>query len=402
MTELFRRAGGSLLVKTLPAIYGVGLILLVVRVIPLGDFGRYAMAIAYTNVIAALSRGLWAVPLTIHAARGERSRVLAPAFWLSTATAVIGGLAGLLILPALGVGMDLAIFSALALLILVPRDLAYAVIQAEGRIGMAFLVEAGYSLGSLAGFGLFTALGLLHSAEIVILINLGAAVLSAVLGVAAVPGVLRPGRTGDWKATFDLGKWVGLHALGEIFLQQGDALLVGAFFAPELIAPYLAARTLLRMYTLFSQAVNFLVLPSASRLAATAQMPLLRRRLRQVISYLVAALVPFNLAMWFIAPWLFPLILGGKYVPAIPFFRVIIFASFLEPVYSILANAIAGIGSPRFNVPVLMSGLIFNIAANLALLPLIGLWAAPAVLVATYGLMAIGMRRLARRHLVPA
>lgn len=402
MSQLIRRAGGSLAVKALPAIYGVGLILLVVRVIPLGDFGRYAMAIAYVNLIAVLARGLWAMPLTIFAARGEREAILAPAFWMSSLTAAGGGLAGLVILPLLGVGFTLAVYAALLLIILVPRDLAYAIIQAEGRVGRAFQVEAGYSLGSLAGFALFAAFGLLNGAETAMLANLGAAALSALLGVIAVPAVLKPGLTGDWKGIFDLGKWVSLSALGDIFLQQGDALLVGIFFAPEVIAPYLVARTLLRMYALFSQAVNFLVLPSASRLQASGQMPLLRRRLRQVLTYTLAGLVPVNAAMWFAAPVLFPLVLGGKYVPAIPFFRLIILATFFEPVYSILANAIAGIGLPRRSVPVLVTALVFNIAANLVLLPLFGLWAAPVVLVVTYAVLAIGMRRLADRHLVAA
>ncbi|RPH92408.1 hypothetical protein EHM69_12840, partial [candidate division KSB1 bacterium] len=152
MASLIHRAGGSLAVKALPALYGAGLILLIVRTIPLGDFGRYGMAIAYVNLISALSRGLWAGPLVIHAARGERDQILGPAFWFSALTAVAGAVIGLVVLPLLGVGFELSLIAAVMLLVLVPRDMALALAQAASRVWDAFLIEAGYFVGSLTGF----------------------------------------------------------------------------------------------------------------------------------------------------------------------------------------------------------------------------------------------------------
>ena len=97
--QIVQRAGGSLAVKALPALYGIGLVLLVVRAIPASDFGQYGIAIAYMNIASGLSRGLWTVPLVIHAAKGEREHLLAPSFWLSMGTAVIGGAIALVLLP---------------------------------------------------------------------------------------------------------------------------------------------------------------------------------------------------------------------------------------------------------------------------------------------------------------
>ena len=398
--QLAHRVGGSLAVKSLPALYGVGLVLLVVRALPKSDFGQYGMAIAYMNVVAGLSRGLWTMPLVIHAAKGEREHLLAPSFWLSMGTAVVGGLIGMILLPLLHVSDELALFTAIILLVLVPRDIAIALAQASGRVWVAFAIEAGYFMGSLSGFIALTLVSQLRTAEAVMIMNLASAGLSALIGLGFEPCLMHPGTRGDWKGIFHLGRWIGMHALGEIFLQQGDALLVGIFFAPEAIAPYIAARTLLRMYTLLSQSVNFLVLPSASRLGASNQIRLLRRRLRTVLEYLEGMLLAVNVVMWFAAPVIFPLVLGVKYIPAIPFFRLLIFASFLEPVYSILANAVAGIGKPSRILPVLASALLFNVVGNLILLPLVGLWSAPVVLVLTYAILATAMVWLARRQLV--
>jgi O-antigen/teichoic acid export membrane protein len=401
MASLIHRASGSLAVKALPALYGAGLILLVVRVIPLGDFGRYGMAIAFVNIVAALSRGLWTVPLVIRAARGETNQMLAPAMWYSLATALVGALIGIILLPLLDVGFELAVLAGIMLVILVPRDIAIALAQASQQVWTAFSIEAGYFIGSLTGFVILTMLPAFRTAEAVMGVNVAASLVSALIGIGFEPGLMRPGRHGDWSGTFHLGKWVGLLALGEIFLQQGDALLVGIFFSPQMIAPYIAGRTLLRMYGLFSQSVNFLVLPSASRMGASNQIPLLRSRLKLIIKVMEGILIPANVVMWFAAPYIFPLVLGGKYVASIPFFRVMIVATLLEPVYSVLTNVLAGIGKPQTVLPVLATALVFNIAANLSLLPLLGLWAAPIVLVLTYGVLAGGSVLLVKKHLIP-
>jgi O-antigen/teichoic acid export membrane protein len=399
--SLIQRAGGSLAVKTLPALYGAGLILLVVRAIPLSDFGRYGMAIAFVNLAGALTRGLWGVPLVLRAARGDRAEGLAPAFWMSALSAVASGALGLVILPLVGAGFKLALIGAAILIILVPRDIASLLTQATQRVWVAFVIEAGYFVGALLGFILLSLVGRMSTAEAVMLANLGAAIISCVLAVCLEPCVLRPGTRGDWKGTVQVGRWSGTLVLTEVYLQQGDALLLGIYFSAEKIAPYIAARTILRMYTLLSQAVNFLVLPSASRLYADGRVLHLRHRVRTVLRTLLLLLIPFNIFMWFACPTLFPLFLGEKYVPAVPFFRWIIVVTFFEPVCSVLTNAMIGIGRPQRVVPIQLAGLALNVAANLVLLPLAGLKAAAGVLIATYGLISAGMIRLARANLVP-
>lgn len=400
MSSLLQRAGGSLAVKTLPAIYGVGLILLVVRVIPLSDFGRYGMAIAYVNLFVALSRGLWGGPLIMRAARGDRDSMLGPAFWLTLSTACVGAVLAFVILPLLNVGWLLTGMTAVMLFILVPRDIALSLAQASSRVWAAFTIESGYFIGGLCGFAVLSLTGNLKTAESVMLVNIIAAVISAVLGIVLEPSVRKPGTQGDWKNIVQIGRWIGLLTLGEVYLQQGDALLVGIFFSAEAIAPYIAARTLLRMYTLLSQSVNFLVLPYAARLHAGGQTAHLRKRVRTVLKLLIIGLIPVNVLIWLICPWIFPLVLGQKYVAAIPFFRWMILATFLEPVYSVLTNAVTGIGKPREVVPVQYAGLILSVVANLLLLPIAGLKAAAFVLVLTYATLAGGMYRLARKYLV--
>ncbi len=399
MPSLLHRASGSLALKALPAIYGLGLILLVVRALPLAEFGQYGMAIAYVNLIAYVSRGLWMIPFVVQTAGGKQAQFHGPALWLSLAMAMIGAIVAQILLPLLGVNQQLAMLAGIMQLLLVPRDLIVSYFQAHQRTWIAFTIDAGYFVGGLIGFALLAIIGQLHTAVAAFMVNLAATVISVSIALAYESKLVWIGFEGDWRGIFHFGRWIGILALGEMFFQQADALLVGAFFSAEAIAPYLAARTLLRMYGLLSQSINFLVLPGASRLKAEGQVPLLRRRLRKVLLLLDGALLPVNVLVWFISPVLFPWVLGAKYVAAIPFFQILIFATFLEPIYSVLTNAFAGIGKPWATVPVITIAIILNITANVILLPTIGLLAAPAVLVGTYAVLAIGSYWISRRKL---
>ncbi|MDD5089232.1 MAG: oligosaccharide flippase family protein [bacterium] len=397
--SLIERASGSLSLKALPALYGAALILLVVRVLPLGDFGRYGMTIAYVNLMASVTRGLWAMPLVIHAARGDRSAFVGPALAMSLLTALAGAALGQIILPLLGVGRNLALIAGIMQVCLAPRDVALALLQSQRRAWSAFTVEAGYFIGSLIGFAALTLAGRLTTAEAALSVNLAAAILSTMIAVIFQRETLTLRWSGDRKGLFRLGKWIGMLALGELFLQQGDLLIIGAFFSAEAVAPYIAARTLLRLYGLFSQAVNFFVLPGASRLGAEGQIEYLRHRLRTILRMMLGILVPVNAAVWLLSPILFPLVLGAKYEPAIPLFQILILATFCEPVYSVLTNALAGIGKTWVPVPVLGIALIVNVILNVILLPIVGLTSAAVVLVATYVVLAYGSYRMGQKHL---
>jgi O-antigen/teichoic acid export membrane protein len=285
------------------------------------------------------------------------------------------------------------------LLVLIPRELGYALAQAHGKFKTSFALEATYFIGSLAAFGALFTLNRLNDAETALAVNLICAAASSLIALLAFSQRRKPTVSGDWKGVIRYGRWIGVLGLSEVYLQQGDALLIGAFVTPAQIAPYLAARTLLRLYSLFSQSINFVVLPVASRLAAAGQLDRLRRRLAVTFRSLFFVLLPANAILWLWSPTLFPLFLGDRYVSAIPIFRVLIFATFLEPVYSIYGNAVAGIGRPDAVAKAVPAAIIFNVTANLILLPRIGLPAAPFVLVATYAILVIQLLRVSARTL---
>jgi O-antigen/teichoic acid export membrane protein len=248
----------------------------------------------------------------------------------------------------------------------------------------------------------FVTLGLqqkLNTAEMTLGINLAAISAASVVSVMFYPQVLRTGFKGSWKELIRFGRWAGILSVGDMWMQQGDAIIAGIFLDPVKIAPYLAARTLIRMYGLLSQSVNFLLMPVAARLSASGRMDFLRKRMKLAILLIWGVLIPFNIAIWFACDWLFPLFLSAKYVSAIPVFKILLIISVLEPIYSMTAHAMLGIGKPREAAFITITGVVFSLIANLIFIPIFGVIALPIVLVLTYFIIAIGSIRLTNREI---
>ena len=153
----------------------------------------------------------------------------------------------------------------------------------------------------------------------------------------------------------------------------------------------------MRMYAIVSQSVSLVVLPVSSRLAATMEMAKLRQRLVVVFASMMKALVPINVVAWLSAGYLLPLILGPAYYAAIPYFYILLFATFLEPFYSVLGNALVGIGKAETVVAPLLIGVALSVAGNLLVVQVLGIQGAPFVVVGAYLVLAVLVGRRAHR-----
>ncbi len=397
------KAGWALAIKGLPALYGLGVIFVLLRALPVEEYGSYGVAWAFLNVAAMCTRGLWALTLVQRWASGSGERVLGAIVGLSLGTTLIGIAVGLILMPALGLSATETGLTCLALLILVPRDLAIALGQAEGRLRRVFVIEACYFFGSLVGFIVFAQNGWLVDAETALMVNTGAIVVSSLAGIIRYPVVLKPTFVrADYQEATHFGKWTGILAIGDIYFQQGDLLVLGAIQSPAALAPYIAAKTFLRLFALVSQAMNFLLYPMAARLAAEGDLPKLASKLKIALAGVWAVGVPAAIALWFYADPVIPTLLGHKYADAIPFVVALLPAALLEPMFSTGANILVGLGKPRFAIPWIVTVIILNAIANLVLVSTIHLEAAPWILTASYGILGLilqsHLRKVLRRE----
>jgi O-antigen/teichoic acid export membrane protein len=394
-----RRAALALALKTLPGIYALGTLLTLIRFLPLAEYGQYGIAIAYVNLSAMCSWGLWSVSLVRALPGADREGVVGPVMWMMTGTALIASMLALVILPALQVSWQATLWVSGIVVAFVPRLLAYALAQADANGRAALWIDASYYLGSVSGFVILALLGRLHTVDDVMRILFTAAFISAVVALLNYGGMLRPRMHGKWRYVRQYGAWTGMQSLGEIYLQQGDVMLIGAMVDPVRLAPYIAARALIRLYAMLSQAVNFLLLPVASKLAAAGEYGRLRKKIRSALLSVWVILIPLNVILFLLADNLIPVILGEKYLAAIPFFKIVIGATFFEPVQSVLANALIGIGKARKVAMLVWSLLGLNVMANVVLVQLYEMDAVPWILVATYACLSLGFVLLSRKEL---
>ncbi|MCB1060613.1 MAG: oligosaccharide flippase family protein [Calditrichaeota bacterium] len=400
------RAVWALAIKGLPALYGLGVIFVLLRALPVEEYGSYGVAWAFLNVAAMCTRGLWALTLVQRWASGAGERVLGTIVGLSLITTLIGIAVGALLMPALGLSPMETALTCLALLILVPRDLAIALGQAESKLRRVFIIEACYFFGSLVGFIVLARFGLLVDAETALMVNTGAIVISSLAGVFRYPLVLRPSfESHGYRDVASFGKWTGILAIGDIYFQQGDLLVLSAVQSPAQLAPYIAAKTFLRLFALVSQAMNFLLYPMAARLAAEGDLPKLASKLKIALAGVWAVGIPAALALWFYSDPVIPAMLGHKYTEAIPFVIALLPAALLEPMFSTGANILVGLGQPRRAIPLIVTVVLLNAAANIVVVSQMGLEGAPWILTASYLVLGLilqfHLRRVLSRSRVP-
>ena len=395
------RAVWALAIKGLPALYGLGVIFVLLRALPVEEYGSYGVAWAFLNVAAMCTRGLWALTLVQRWASGAGERVLGTIVGLSLITTLIGIAVGALLMPALGLSPMETALTCLALLILVPRDLAIALGQAESKLRRVFIIEACYFFGSLVGFIVLARFGLLVDAETALMVNTGAIVISSLAGVFRYPLVLRP----SFESHGYRDVATGILAIGDIYFQQGDLLVLSAVQSPAQLAPYIAAKTFLRLFALVSQAMNFLLYPMAARLAAEGDLPKLASKLKIALAGVWAVGIPAALALWFYSDPVIPAMLGHKYTEAIPFVIALLPAALLEPMFSTGANILVGLGQPRRAIPLIVTVVLLNAAANIVVVSQMGLEGAPWILTASYLVLGLilqfHLRRVLSRSRVP-
>ncbi|MBK6766515.1 MAG: oligosaccharide flippase family protein [bacterium] len=257
-----------------------------------------------------------------------------------------------------------------------------------------FVIEVCYFFGSLAGFIALAEQGLLVDAETALLVNTGAIVLSSLAGIIRYPQVLKPSfNLADMKANSRYGKWTGFWAIGDIYFQQGDLLVLGAVTSPAVLAPYIAAKTFLRLFGLVSQAMNFLLYPMAARLAAAGDLPKLASKLKVALVGVWAVAIPAVLLLWYYADPVIPALLGSKYRDAIPFVIALLPAALLEPLFSTGSSILVGLGQPKYAVPWIIGIGVLNAVANVVVVQALDLSAAPWILTISYLILGIAMQR---------
>ncbi|HUN65078.1 MAG TPA: hypothetical protein VMW43_03185, partial [Bacteroidota bacterium] len=206
--------------KSLPAVYGVGFIFLVVRVLPEKEYGAFAVLQSVFTIVTALAFSLAQQPLTKFAAETrENGAYIVAGFILnvlffglvSLAAVMFSGEFAALLDPANsriieGMLSFLPVLLAAALI----RGLTVSLLQADYQIQKIFWIDAAYFLGTMIMVYGASKMGRFNTATDLVHLNTIGLALSSAVGLVLTLGHLRvklPFRRDAFIRMWDFGKY---------------------------------------------------------------------------------------------------------------------------------------------------------------------------------------------------
>ncbi len=351
----WRQLSWSVLDKSLPLVFGVGFMLLVVRVLPADELGLQAIASTVLLTVAQMLRFLVLLPLTKFVAEGTEARRVAAT---GAALYVLGSAVVALAIGA-GRGLWAELFgkpalaavlvpSAVLLLVGSARDAVGATLEGERRLRRLFWLDAGYYSVAIGALAFWRWMDGIRTAEAIQWVQTLAAGIGSFLALAVCWRALaaRPSRT-QARRMAALGGYSAVSGLGTTVGQHADALLAGALMEPRAVASYHVAKLFFRVFNVLAQAINQVLMPLVSRLHATGRREDLRVLYEKSVCFLHLALIPLLAILIFAAPQVYSLFYGERYTDSIPVFRILVASALALPFASVGSPFLIGLGRLR-------------------------------------------------------
>ncbi len=343
--------------RALPSVYGVGIILFVIRVFPPIEFGVYTLLQTVLMLAVGTAQTFALQPLVKFGAETDdisvpatASAVLYGAFIIPATILllVIGGpFGGLFRSEAAG---DLLWYVAAMLVVSFPRNLASYVLQSRLELRTLFFLDAIYSLGSLAMIAWLVTIGTLTTAEGVMQVNLLMIGLSSAFG--AVLLFRRHGFRPAWSRPMMARTWeYGRYSLGAsvsyTLYSQSDNLIISAMMGPVPLAVYNAAKVFARVYDLILQTINTLLVPVVSRAHGRNDAEGLKILAEKSLFFFTVSAVALTVLFLLLGGPMLSLVYGDKYSEAVPVLRILACAGVFIPGIAVGASFCHGVAKMR-------------------------------------------------------
>jgi O-antigen/teichoic acid export membrane protein len=395
--------------KVLPVIYGLGYVLLVIRVLPEEEFGNFVLVQEVFLVISGLSTAFALQPMLKFAAEKDSNfieiaragMVLNLLFTLGAAllvTVCSVPLAALFNSPGLRL---LLLFVPLMLVASFVRNVALVALQAQFRIREVFLIDAVHFLGAPFLTWVYSRVEVFDSALELVYINIISLSASSLIGlvlarrlIALRGGPLRPVLAQLW----DFGKFAIGGAASQMLYTRIDSFVLAAFSGPVAVAIYNAAKIVTRVFEMLNQVVQMFVLPATSRLSNEGKTAWLRSMLEKVLFATIAGMLPVALVLLVGASTIVHILYGQRYQDAAVLLQIFALLSFSTPFLAVAWNALMGLGEAKasFNLGMVMIGVALLLYT--LFIPFWGAWgAAIAYVLATASIALLSMAMLHRR-----
>ncbi|MDP8237848.1 MAG: oligosaccharide flippase family protein [Candidatus Hatepunaea meridiana] len=351
--------------KTLPLIYGLGFLLLVVPAFPVEEHGCFAIVFSVFTYVALLNKFLVLNPMLRFAAdTNQFNCIIRSGFQLSIVFYIAGGLLIWILTP---VGAQIFRINTSDLLLAVPllaafffRDLGFFVQQTLYRTAKIFFIETVYFIGSVVGFFYLVFHLVDFGARELLLAHIIAASASSLLSIMlGFGGAKLIGRIDieAIKKLFNYGLLTLPIGFANIVIYGADVLILGAIYTPAVVGVYNGAKKVYQVISNITQAVGILVLPYASRLSSSGRKDELKALFEKTTVYIWIGLFGISIIGWLFADVLYSF-LGEAYIGSALLLSIMLFAAPFEGIFYTAGNILYGIGEAKRVAKVSTYGMI--------------------------------------------
>jgi O-antigen/teichoic acid export membrane protein len=346
--------------KGLPAIYGVAFMFIVVRHLPAEEYGAFLLFQSVFLLVTALGYSFTIQPMLKYVAEGLDVKNISSAAFLL-----------LVILISFVVCMILIFIKPLAMLLdaqhsekvrslfwylpivfaaTIYRLIAAGLLQARFEIKKLFYVDAWYYGLSLLIILAAKYFGLLTSAEIVVQTLIVASLFASIVSYflsrhIAVPSVRWEPESA--KKILSYGKFGLLNNVGYLVQTQFDTFILSYFGGVAGVAAYGAAKIFTRVFDMYAQVIQTLVIPASSMLKGRNEEGKLSSLVEKSICFSFYAIIPVMIIFAIFPKQLFSIIYGGRYTESIPILRILTITALFVPWTNVISSVLYGIGKVR-------------------------------------------------------
>jgi lipopolysaccharide exporter len=369
--------------KALPVVYGLGYVLLVIRVLPEEEFGNFVLAQEIFLIISALATAFALQPLLKFGAENspEHRDIVSSTFLLNAGFTIASGLvllaggsffAGILRSPALaGLMFYVPVMLAASLI----RNFTLTLLQSQFRIQEVFWTDAVHFLGAPFLTWIMTRMNRFDSADDLLRINIYSLAASSVLGLILSWRLinLKLSINGNvLRRVWDFGKFSLGGIVSFLVYSKSDTFILSSVGGPVQVAVYNSAKVFVRVYEMVGQVLQMFLLPAASRLSSSGQTDSLRSLSHKSILFSTLGMFPVFLMFFFVPDVWVGILYGGRYPESITLLRIFAFLSFVVPLLSVESNILLGLGQARLSFIVGLEMLAVSVAAYLLFIPFLG------------------------------
>lgn len=360
--------------KGLPVVYGVGFVVLVIRVLPEVEFGNFVLVQEVFLIISGLANAFALQPLLKFASehRNDREEIIGAALSLNLVFVLCCSL--LVVVLREPTALLLNSPSLATLLLYVPamliasfvRNFALVLLQTRFRMQQIFWTDAVHFVGAIVLVYVWSKLRAFDSAYDLIVINLISLGSSSLVGLYLCRGMLRlrwrPDRQ-HIQMLWQYGKFVLGGILSYLFYSKSDSFFLSAFAGPAHVGVYNAVKVFVRIFDTMQQVVQMFLVPGASRLSSLGDERSLKVLTEKAICFGTIALLPVLVLFVFLARPLLSIIYSGRFMEAVPMLQLFGLLSLITAANAVASNVLLGLGRAKegflLSIQLLISSTIF-------------------------------------------